>query len=60
MIIITSVAVAIDIIAFGAVLVEISRVGQKNPGKVYTPKYHSILSYKPFPARFSDYNHFFS
>jgi hypothetical protein len=37
-IIITSVAVAIDIIAFGAVLVEISRVGPKYPGKVYTSK----------------------
>jgi hypothetical protein len=37
-VIITSLAVAIDIIAFGAVVVEISRVGQKYPGKVYTSK----------------------
>jgi hypothetical protein len=37
-IVITSLAVAIDIIAFGAVLVVISRLGQKYPGKVYTPK----------------------
>jgi hypothetical protein len=37
-IVITSLAIAIDIIAFGAVLVEISRLGKKYPEKAYTSK----------------------